>query len=831
MVAKTPKRSTPVTGIRQQAEARLRTTRRDIAAMPVQDVHQLVHELQVHQVELEMQNDELRRAQMELEAARDRYVDLYDSSPTGHLTLDTHGTIVEANLRAGTLLGLTRNKLIGHALANLIASSDVDTFHRHGKEVVKSGTRQTCEVQLLTKAGASRWVSFESLAVHEEPGRITHWRTALLDISDRKRAEEVILESQQRLNAVVEGTSDAVYVKDVTGRYLLFNSAAGRFVGKNPEEVLGHDDTYLFSHDDAQALMEGDRTVMAGGQTGTYEETVTTADGERRTFYSTKGPLLDANGLLAGLFGIARDIGERKMAESAVRQMMDTLDASRDGMCVFDAETLRFLYVNQGILMQTGYSREELLGMTPLNIQPMFDEPQLQNLLAPLRAKPGHARTFITVQRHKNGADFPVEIVLQCFAPQGQPAHYIAVVRDITERTQAEAALHVSQDQVRQMQKMEALGELAGGVAHDFNNILTAILGNAEVACMKLAVDHPSRLNLTKIIEAGDRASRLVQQILAFTHQQACARTVLALAPVVTEVLALLRATLPAGIELTSTVDAATPPVLADATQLHQVVMNLCTNAWHALGDQPGSIAVDLASVTVTQPLIGLHATLPPSHYACLSVRDTGCGMDPDTVARIFDPFFTTKSVGKGTGLGLSVVHDIVLGHEGAIVVDSHPGQGTTVRLYFPAKETLAATSESAEATPAQCQGRSRHLLYLDDEKTLVELVRAKLELLGYRVTGYTRPAEALEAVRADPAGIDVVVTDYNMPGLSGLEVARAVSCIRADLPVVLVSGYLSPTADAAILAAGIKAIVYKPDMMQQLGSVVTRLLDTPPHA
>ena len=225
-MAKKPQQSTKVTGLRRQAEVRLRMTKRDVAAMPVKDVQQLVHELQVHQIELEMQNDELRRTQLELEAVRDRYMDLYDFSPAGHLTLDTHGTIVEANLRAGTLLGLNRKKLIGQPLSGFIAPGDEGTFHRYCQEVMQRGTRQTCEVSLRIEAGVSRWIHFESLAVHDEPGPITHWRTALLDISDRKRAEQQLQAQREQHEEIIGSTMDAIIMMDEQERVVLFNRAA-----------------------------------------------------------------------------------------------------------------------------------------------------------------------------------------------------------------------------------------------------------------------------------------------------------------------------------------------------------------------------------------------------------------------------------------------------------------------------------------------------------------------------------------------------------------------------------------------------------------------------
>jgi two-component system, cell cycle sensor histidine kinase and response regulator CckA len=668
--------------------------------------------------------------------------------------------------------------------------------------------------------GEERWVhGLGEIEYDDQKNPVRHVGT-IQDITKRKRTEEHRLLMQ----ATMDCLSEAIFWVDPTARFLFVNDAACRLLGYSREALL------------SQSVPDIDPSFPIGAwqahwaelkQRGsfTFESTLRTKGGAILQTEVTVN-YLEAEGKEYNC-AIMRDITDRKRAESRLRRTQYAVDHATDYIFVIGHDGY-FLDANESACRRLGYTKQELLTKSVMDIDPDFSPADWKNFWEEFK------RTKLvrieTRHRGKSGAIYPVEVVANYILHEGQELDY-AFVRDISERKQAEVALQAFQDQIRQMQKMEAIGQLASGVAHDFNNILAAILGNAQIACEKVASDHPLRQNLTRILEASDRASLLVQRILTFSHQQPFSRTVMTLSPVVNEALALLRATLPAGVAMTNTSDAATPHVLADATQIHQVLMNLCTNAWHALDRQSGHIAVDLAPVTLTQPLHTLYATLPPGRYACLSVRDTGCGMGPDMVARIFEPFFTTKPAGQGTGLGLSLVHGIVRGHEGAIVVDSYPGRGTTIYLYFPAAEARAFASEPVEASPVEMYGRIRHLLYLDDEAMLVELVRAWFEPRGYRVTGCTLAAEALDAVRADPAGFDVVVTDYNMPGMSGLQVAQALAGIRANLPVVLVSGHLSPTpAQAASLAANIKAMVPKTTMWQQLEGVITRLLDTPPH-
>jgi PAS domain S-box-containing protein len=405
----------------------------------------------------------------------------------------------------------------------------------------------------------------------------------------------------------------------------------------------------------------------------------------------------------------------------------------------------------------------------------------------------------------------------------GRPLRSVGTTQDITERKQIEARRHQVDTQLRESQKMEALGTLAGGVAHDFNNALATIMGNVELARQDVGSGHAALVSLEEIAKAGRRAKDLVQQILAFGRRQKLERKPTSLALVVLESARLVRATLPAMVHLSVECEHDTPAVLADAMQINQILLNLCGNALQAVQDQerPGVIEVRLRAYEHTQG--EACSVLRPGRHACLSVRDNGPGMDATTSAHIFEPFFTTKPNGKGTGLGLSVVHSIVQSHEARIEVESLPGSGSTFRIYFPAAEAPLAELVAPVAVSTPVHTKGMHVLYVDDEEAIIFLMTRLLERKGYRVSGYTDPREALAAVRADPGQFDLAVTDYNMPGMSGLAVASALSEIRSDLPVVLASGYITEDLRAKAPAAGVRELIYKPNTVDDLCEAVAR--------
>jgi CheY-like chemotaxis protein len=370
---------------------------------------------------------------------------------------------------------------------------------------------------------------------------------------------------------------------------------------------------------------------------------------------------------------------------------------------------------------------------------------------------------------------------------------------------------------------MQAVGTMAGGIAHDFNNILSAILGNVDLARQDTPADSGALVSLEEIGKAGRRARDLVRQILTFSRNEPARRIPMQLSEVVQETVRLVKVTLPPGVEMRVQEADDCASVLADATQVEQALLNLCTNAILAIGQNKGFVRISLHNTVLDLPLCS-RVGVPPGRYVALSVKDSGHGMDSATLQRIFEPFFTTRQVGQGTGLGLSVVHGIMQTHQGGIDVRSKPSRGSTFHLYFPVcDEAVAAPQEIAPAPVVY--GLGRHVMYVDDDQALVFLVERVLRRKGFDVTCFTDPREAQAALAADPDDFDLLVTDYNMPGFSGLDLLRAAKAIRPDLPVALASGYVTPEIEKSAFAAGASAMVYKPNDVNELCETVQRLI------
>jgi signal transduction histidine kinase/ActR/RegA family two-component response regulator len=408
------------------------------------------------------------------------------------------------------------------------------------------------------------------------------------------------------------------------------------------------------------------------------------------------------------------------------------------------------------------------------------------------------------------------------YSPPGAVTTIFA--RDLTAKKLAEARRVTLETQLRESQKMQAMGTMAGGIAHDFNNILSAILGNVDLAKQDTPQGAPARTSLQEIEKAGRRARDLVRQILTFSRNEAPKRIPIQLAEVVQETARLVRVTLPPLVDLKVVIDEVSFPVLADATQVEQALLNLCTNAILAIGSAKGAVTIDLASCELGQPLSG-RVGLPAARYVTLRVTDTGRGMSSETMGRIFEPFFTTRVVGQGTGLGLSVVHGIMQTHQGAVDVQSAPGHGSVFTLYFPTTEEQpqAPVMEPLHTEPVQ--GNGRHVMYVDDDQALVFLIARVLTRKGFKVTTFSDPLEAKAALQDHPEAFDLLVSDYNMPGYSGIDLLRDAKRIRPDLPVALASGYVTPELEQSAIQEGASALIYKPNDVNEFCETVQRLV------
>ncbi len=395
--------------------------------------------------------------------------------------------------------------------------------------------------------------------------------------------------------------------------------------------------------------------------------------------------------------------------------------------------------------------------------------------------------------------------------------------KEVDDRKRTEKEKRELEAQVRQTQKLEALGTLAGGITHDFNNILAAILGYVDLALEDTPDGSLARSNLEQVLIAGSRAKNLVRQILTFSRKTEQKQEPMEIAPIVKEALKMLRSSIPATIEIRRNIESDRSVITADSTQIHQILMNLCTNASHAMDDDGGVLGVSLTDFDIESALVTDYGTLQPGSYVKLTINDTGCGMDSKVAERIFEPFFTTKPVDKGTGMGLSVVHGIVENHGGVITVQSQLGKGTTFDIYLPRIESPDTHQTQTVQIP---RGKGEVILVVDDEKPIVDMMKQMLERLGYAVVGKTGSIDALDTFRAEPDSFDLVITDYAMPNMTGKELAEALMAVRPDIPVILCTGFSESIDAERAKSMGIKEFVMKPVARSEIAATIRNVLD-----
>ena len=522
--------------------------------------------------------------------------------------------------------------------------------------------------------------------------------------------------------------------------------------------------------------------------------------------------VLVAVGVVAVLF--RRSIQLSYRLQESEEQFRVLFDSSADEIFVCDIDGA-ILDVNQRACAALGYCRDELRAMQVRQIDLKVQEVEAFRSDVLSRMHLGQTVTIDGLQRRKDGTTFPVEVSLSLVDFRGR-RRIIATARNVTERRLSEA-------QLRQSQKMDSIGTLAGGIAHDFNNILGGIIGYTELAQYELPRTSPAQEYLRQVLKSTARAKDLVRQILTFSRKGQEERHPVQLSLIVKEAAKLLRSTIPAHIEITQRIEAAVEMVDADATQMHQIVMNLCANAAHAMQETGGELEIALVPRVITPEQVERYDDIVSGPYVELRVSDTGTGIDPKIMHRIFEPFFTTKEQGRGTGMGLAVVHGIVKDHGGDITVESQPGRGTTVSVVLP--QVIGEPELAGDAPPA-VRGGTEHILFVDDEKMLTDLGQRMLSSLGYRVTAVNSSIEALERFEQAPDAFDLVISDQAMPHMTGYNLATRILSIRPSARVIVCTGYSDTITPEKAAAAGIRALLHKPVTRDKIARAIRDVLD-----
>ncbi|HEX2965886.1 MAG TPA: PAS domain S-box protein [Syntrophorhabdaceae bacterium] len=527
----------------------------------------------------------------------------------------------------------------------------------------------------------------------------------------------------------------------------------------------------------------------------------------------------DDCGRVIGIFAAARDVSERRRTELALRESEEryrtAIENASDGIALVRDDNV-YAYVNRRFAEIFGYLDPNEIIDRPISLT-VHEDDRRRVLEANLMSSEGNpvSSRYEFKGVKKDGTVRFIEVSLARTTYRGK-AVVLQSLRDVTD-------YRLLEQELKQSQKMEAIGTLAGGIAHDFNNILAGIIGFSEMILDDVSEDnHPLAHRLELVLKAAERGRDLVRQILAFSRQTSYEAKEVAFARIIDEALHLLRPVLPSTIEIRKRITTYEDAVFADPAQLHQVFMNLCTNAAQAMKSKGGIIEIELSDADALESEAISRPNEKGRTYIKLTVKDTGCGIPDQNMPKIFDPFFTTKGPGEGTGLGLSVVHGIIKNHAGHVRVSSKEGEGTSFQVYLPKSEALKCTEKNVLR---KISGGQERILFVDDEETLVELNRERLQRLGYEVVSTTNGPEALDIFRADPHKFDLVITDYTMPQMTGFELASAIVDMRPDLPVILCSGLHDNISYEQAGAPGLRAFISKTSGKQELADLIRKVL------
>ena len=790
----------------------------------------LVRKLEQKMLELEREIQMRRLVEKNLRASEQKYRLLADNTLDIIWAMDLNLVFTYVNPAIQILMGYSPEEFIGSTLSEHCDEENFAKMAHIVADKMAEGQPDFCvalEAMLLKKNREPIPIEIYGKVIYDENDAPILLQGTARDISGRKRAEEILKESEKKYRELYDFLPIPVYEMDFEANITSVNRAIYETFKATEEDFKrGFKAWQLLSPEEVDKSAKNIQKLLKGRKIEGTEYSLMRLDGSVFPAIVISS-LIYSDGKPVRLRGAIIDITERKRQEEEIRKTTVLLDLIieniPDMLFLKTAKDLQFVRINRAGENLIGYSKADLLGKTAFDFFPK----EQANFFSENDRAALCGKTVVDIPKEalqtRNGGERILHTKkVPLLDASGKPEYLLGISEDITERNRAEEENKKLQTQLIQAQKMESIGTLAGGIAHDFNNILSAVIGYTELAKMKLESDSVIMDDLKEVLTAAERAKDLVRQILTFSRQTEEEKIPVQADLIAREALKLLRSSLPVTIDMRQNIKSQSV-ILTDPTQLHQIVMNLCTNAAHAMREKDGILEVTLSDVRLDCVFASTHPEIQPGDYQKLTVSDTGHGMTPEVMSRIFDPFFTTKDKDEGTGLGLSVVHGIVKDCGGTITVYSEPGKGTTFNLFFPIIESkVKGKPEEYTIIPT---GTER-ILVVDDEKAIIDISKKILTSLGYVVEARTSSLEALELFKAMPDKFDLVITDMTMRQMTGDVLARELMKIRPDIAVILCTGFSENISEEKAETMGIKAFLLKPLLKEEMAHKIRKVLD-----
>jgi len=766
--------------------------------------------------------NEVEKRIRELELSEKTLRAILSSTPTGNGVVENR--IMKWHNRAmSEMLGYTSEELHGRNARMLYANDE--EYDRAGDALasLRSGNRvASIETKWVRKDGSvfDCFIRYALLDPHQEKGPAV---AIVEDITGKKQAEDALRKSEARYRDILRNIEDVYYEVDLAGNLIFFNDALCTLSGMTRDELMGMNNREYTDQETAKKIFKVFNQVYNTGKPAqAFDWEIIRKDGQKRHVEASVSLMTNENGDPAGFQGIVRDVTEREslrrnlqVSEERYRSLVEN---TLDGYFICEIPSTRVLFVNKRGCDLFGYTMEEALTLTLWDTVAPDDHAMLQKRLEERRQNERLSpEKMVYTGRRKDGSTFRTEAATSVVMFQGKPAMQ-GVFKDVTEQERLER-------QLQQAQKMEAIGTLAGGIAHDFNNLLQAILGYTQILTMGKDESDPELARLYQIENSAIRASELTQQLLTFSRKVESKLRPVDLNQEVKHVESLLKRTIPKMVSIELALGEDLQVINADPAQLEQVVINLGINARDAM-PEGGRLILETENVFLDEYYCRSHPGALPGNYVCLSITDTGQGMDRETLNHIFEPFYTTKEVGKGTGLGLSMVYGIVKSHRGYIMCYSEPGEGTTFKIYLPALEREKREEKTKPEKEPDIMGGDETILLVDDEEILRDIGKEILEEFGYLVLTAPDGETALQLYAKEREKIALIILDLVMPGMGGKQCLEQLLAAAPDAKVVIASGYAVNGPTKAALEAGAKGFIKKPFELKQMLKVIREVLE-----